>query len=118
MCLSPRPGMPSTGTPCLSPGSPPSGEGIVAGIERRAPEGVEVAPKALSPLSAITVLTAPALDQMMLSTTLALAGLGYIAWTLTEYWILAIPDTASVALTVDEPISAACGRLHAGSWAQ
>jgi hypothetical protein len=56
MCLSPRPGMPSTGTPCLSPGSFPSGEGPGAGIERRAPERVEVVPKALSSSSAVTVL--------------------------------------------------------------
>jgi sterol desaturase/sphingolipid hydroxylase (fatty acid hydroxylase superfamily) len=38
-------------------------------------------------LPAITVLAALALERMMLSTTLALAALGYIAWTLTEYWI-------------------------------
>src|SRR3954463_2506432 len=38
-------------------------------------------------LPAIAILAGLALDQMMLSTTLALAGLGYIAWTLTEYWI-------------------------------
>jgi sterol desaturase/sphingolipid hydroxylase (fatty acid hydroxylase superfamily) len=38
-------------------------------------------------LPAIAILTGLALEQMMLSTTLALAGLGYLAWTLTEYWI-------------------------------
>src|SRR3954463_15706474 len=38
-------------------------------------------------LPAIAILAGLALDRMMLSTTLALAGLGYVAWTLTEYWI-------------------------------
>src|SRR3954470_6083370 len=38
-------------------------------------------------LPAIAVLAALALDRMMVSTTLALAALGYVAWTLTEYWI-------------------------------
>jgi hypothetical protein len=56
MCLPPRPGMSYAGTPRLSPGSLPSGEGSVARIERRAPEGVEVVPEGLSPSSAATVL--------------------------------------------------------------
>jgi sterol desaturase/sphingolipid hydroxylase (fatty acid hydroxylase superfamily) len=38
-------------------------------------------------LPAIVVLTGLALDRMMVSTTLALALLGYVFWTLTEYWI-------------------------------
>jgi sterol desaturase/sphingolipid hydroxylase (fatty acid hydroxylase superfamily) len=38
-------------------------------------------------LPAITILTGFALERMMLATTLALAGLGYLFWTLTEYWI-------------------------------
>ena len=38
-------------------------------------------------LPAIAILTGLTLERMMLSTTLALAGLGYLAWTLTEYWI-------------------------------
>jgi hypothetical protein len=56
MCLSPRPGLPSAGTPRLSPRPPPSGEGTLAGIEQRAPEGVEVVPEALGSSSAATVL--------------------------------------------------------------
>jgi dihydroceramide fatty acyl 2-hydroxylase len=38
-------------------------------------------------LPAIAILAGLALERMMLSTTLALAGVGYLAWTLTEYWI-------------------------------
>jgi sterol desaturase/sphingolipid hydroxylase (fatty acid hydroxylase superfamily) len=38
-------------------------------------------------LPAITILSVLALNRMMVSTTLALALLGYIGWTLTEYWI-------------------------------
>lgn len=39
----------------LSPDAPPSGEGTDTGVERRAPEGVEVVPEALFPSSATTV---------------------------------------------------------------
>jgi sterol desaturase/sphingolipid hydroxylase (fatty acid hydroxylase superfamily) len=36
---------------------------------------------------AIAILVGLALDRMMVSTTLALFVLGYVFWTLTEYWI-------------------------------
>jgi dihydroceramide fatty acyl 2-hydroxylase len=36
---------------------------------------------------AIAILLVLALDRMMVSTTLALFVLGYVFWTLTEYWI-------------------------------
>ena len=49
-----RPGNPSQDHPRLPPGAPPSGEGTATRIERRAPEGVEVVPKALLSSSAAT----------------------------------------------------------------
>ena len=47
-----RPGCPPRDASRLPPGTPPSGEGTDTGIERRAPEGVEVVPEALLSSSA------------------------------------------------------------------